>query len=727
MKFLVIVESPSKCIKIAGYLNTFDPTNHYDVVATMGHINELKSLSDINMTTFECKYTLSDSKIKQVNLIKSKIKDANEVIIATDDDREGESIGYHVCNTFGLNVATTKRIIFHEITESAIVSAIQNPTVINMDKVKAQQARQIMDLLVGFQLSPQLWSHILKKNSLSAGRCQSPALRLIYDQEKEIEDANPSLIYNTTGYFFGQNLPFLLDHKFETKEDAENFLAESLNHEHIFQIGPLTKSIRKQPEPFTTSKLQQACSNEFRLSPKETMRICQTLYEAGLITYMRTDSKHYSEEFIDTVKEYITSTMEPRYLDQGILDGVTLGKENERKEPKKKKAKTVVAQGAHEAIRPTDILVQTVADLDPKELKVYQLIWRNTLESCLPPAVIQCVKASISAFDSKNFVYTSEQIEFPGFKIVKPVASDNDPHFLYIQTIKKNLVVPFNKIASEATLKGQKSHFSEAHLVHLLEEKGIGRPSTFSSLVEKIQEKEYVKKQDIAGKKVSVTDFEIDPEGNLSESTREKEIGKEKEKLVLLPLGKIVSEFLEQHFHPLINFDFTREMEDQLDRVAKRESDIVALCSHCNHMIQECLKPLASTDKIVLPNQEATIQEAIGTHEGHPVYIKKGKFGLYAEWGSDTKSLKSFGNRPIENIRWEDVLPILQSGSTTLREINEHMSIRKGPRGNYIFYQLPKAKKPTFFSLAGFTGGDAVTCDLNVLKEWIKEKYDTLS
>lgn len=739
MKILVLVESPSKCKKIAGYLNAFDPANHYDVVATMGHINELKSLSDINMSTFECKYTLSDSKIKQINVIKSKIKESSEVIIATDDDREGESIGYHVCTTFGLNLLETKRIIFHEITESAIVAAIQNPSKINLDKVRAQQARQIMDLLVGFQLSPQLWANILKNNSLSAGRCQSTALRLIYDQEKEIEESVPTLSYNTTGYFFSQNLAFHLEHKFESKEDVENFLEESVNFDHVFQLGPVTKSIRKQPEPFTTSKLQQACSNEFHMSPKETMRICQSLYEAGLITYMRTDSKYYSEEFINTIKCYVTRNFEPRYLDQGVLDVVTLGKDiDSLKEEesvttnKKKKAKVVKEPvisngGAHEAIRPTDIFTLNVKDLEPKELKVYQLIWRNTLESCLPPAIFQCVKATITAFNSNVFVYTSEQIEFPGYKIVKPLASDTDPHFIFLQTLKKNAVVSFNKIVSEGTQKGHKLHFTEAHLVHLLEEKGIGRPSTFSSLVEKIQEKEYVKKQDVAGKKLMATDFELDSEGNLIESTKEKEIGKEKGKLVLTPLGKIVSEFLEKHFQRLINFDYTREMEDQLDKIAKRESDLQSLCSQCNTLISQCLEPLLATgNSTATSTMSQTRPESLGEYEGHPVYVKKGKFGLYAEWGTDTKSLKSFGNRPVESIRWEDVLPVLQSGSSTIRTINEHMTIRKGPKGFYIFYQLPKAKKPTFLSLAGFSS-NFQTCELNELKTWIKDKFDILS
>lgn len=733
MKILVIVESPSKCKKIQKFLNDHDSVNIYEVVATMGHITELNSLQNIDIANgFRCRYTLVDSKAKQIETLRKKVRESNEVLVATDDDREGESIGYHVCTTFGLDVESTKRIVFHEITESAIIKALHLPRFIDMNKVKAQQARQIMDLLVGFQLSPQLWKHILKnkENPLSAGRCQSPALRLIYDNEKDIENSPPVQVYNLNGHFFSQNISFQLDYKYETAEEIENFLVEAINFDHVFSLGPVSKSTRKQPEPFTTSKLQQAASNEFSYSPKDTMKACQHLYEAGFITYMRTDSKLYSMEFTESVKKYIERNLDvSKYLVPELLDSLTLSsdKNEEEKEPPKKKAKKVVEevkpQEAHEAIRPTDIFVLAAEDesFGPKERKMYQLIWRNTLESCLPPALFSCVKASLSAFDSRHFVYSSERLDFPGFKIVKPSASDTDPHFNFLLNARQNVVVPFSKMTATVSLKGQKLHHTEAHLVHLLEEQGIGRPSTFSSLVDKIQEKQYVVKQDLPGKKIRCLEYVLDSEGSLEESNIEKEVGKEKGKLFITPLGKIVSEFLHQHFQPLINYEFTKQMEDSLDQIVKRETDLATLCQSCNLLINQCLEPLGINTNTALTTSSK--KEALGTFEDLPVFLKNGKFGFYAQWGEKTRNLKEFSKLAMEEVTWDKVLPLLEEGTPILREINKDVSIRRGPKGNYIFYKPPKAKKPMFLSLSGFEN-DFTSCNIEIIKSWIREKHN---
>ena len=313
---LVIVESPAKCKKIEQYLGP-----GYKCLASIGHLRELPSLKNIDIeNNFNPTYTVIDNalKKKQIELLRKEIKSAGEVILATDDDREGEAIAWHLCQLYKLDVNKTKRIIFHEITESALQSAVQQPKTINMDIVNAQQARQILDILVGFKVSPMLWKFIAspkgKEYSLSAGRCQTPALRLIYDNELEIKAAEERKVYNVTGYFTNANIAFDLNPqgKYETEDDMIDFLevCADLNKGNnlIYTCSQPVKTYKKAPEPFTTSRIQQVASNELHYSPKETMRLCQILYEGGYITYMRTDSKTYSAEFIAGVKTYITRT-----------------------------------------------------------------------------------------------------------------------------------------------------------------------------------------------------------------------------------------------------------------------------------------------------------------------------------------------------------------------------------------------------------------------------------
>jgi len=299
-KYLVIVESPAKCKKIEEYLGSA-----YTCIASFGHLRELGSLKNIDIENhFTPSFTVIDNDIKkkQIEKIRSEIKKVDEVILATDDDREGESIAWHLCQLFSLPVEKTKRIIFHEITETAIQQAVLHPRTINMQIVYAQQARQILDLLVGFHISPVLWKAFNKGNGLSAGRCQTPALRLVYDNQKEI-DANPSvLVYDVVGYFTNKNIPFDLNREIEKEEETEEFLEAIVNIEHYLHINPVNKTTKTPPEPFSTSRLQQTASNELHYSPKETMTLCQKLYEAGYITYMRTDAKKYSEDFVNIQK-----------------------------------------------------------------------------------------------------------------------------------------------------------------------------------------------------------------------------------------------------------------------------------------------------------------------------------------------------------------------------------------------------------------------------------------
>ena len=791
---LVIVESPAKCKKIEEYLGP-----GYKCLASFGHLRELSSLKNIDIeNNFNPTYNVIDNalKKKQIELLRKEMKNANEVILACDDDREGEAIAWHLCQLYKLDVNKTKRIIFHEITESALQSAVQHPKTINMDIVHAQQARQILDILVGFKVSPMLWKFITKpkgkEHSLSAGRCQTPALRLIYDNDNDINKSEERKVYNTTGYFTNSNIAFDLSPqgKHESEDEITDFLDGSADFSHIYNCSQPVKLYKKPPEPFTTSRIQQVASNELHYSPKETMRICQLLYEGGFITYMRTDSKTYSAEFLVAVKEYIVHTYAQgeKYIGENI-DSMATGavKEPEKKRNAKKTEKPQ-PQEAHEAIRPTNIsLCELPENMDSgtatfgsKERRMYKLIWETTLESCMAPASFHSVTANISSFQDTKFVYTSELIDFPGWKIVAKKYSTENKEYQYLQQIKQNSIIPYKKICARVSIKGSKQHYTEARLVQLLEEKGIGRPSTFSSLVDKIQERGYVKKEDIKGKELLCKDYELEND-EICEIETKREFGNEKGKLVLQPLGRVVMEFLEKHFDDLFNYNYTSLMEDDLDKISKGEHIWHELCNKCNKEIDtlvdglkdetkieikidenntymigkygpviKCVeevdgkeeikfKPIKkdvdtkllekgafTAEDIIDTNKTAKSQYILGQHNGKDVILKKGKFGLYISWGENSKNLKELGNRPIENITFDEVRKYLDEGSNIIREISSNISIRKGPKGDYIFYKTAKMKKPDFKDVKAFvseTKEDYKICDITILKSWLSDKY----
>ena len=784
---LIIVESPAKCKKIEEYLGP-----GYKCVATYGHLRTITSLKHIDIErNFKPIYTIIDEPFKksQIEFLRNEIKNANEVILSSDLDREGEAISYSIIELFKLPM-DTKRITFNEITESAIQLAIKNPRTIDMNTVNAQQARQILDVLVGFKVSPMLWKFISspkgKEFSLSAGRCQTPALKILYDNQKDINEHDEIKVYNTTGYFTNSNIVFELNKQFETDDEITDFLDGSADFSHIYTCSQPVKIFKQPPEPFTTSKLQQVASNELHYAPKETMRICQSLYEGGFITYMRTDSKIYSNDFIDSTKKYIIKNYDAKYINENIDSmntGVSLVKESVKK--KQQTTDKPPPQEAHEAIRPTDIsLFELPEGLDNKERRMYKLIWENTLESCMAVASFHSVKATITAFQNTVFVYSSELIDFPGWKIVKKKYSTDNKEYQYLQTIKQTSIIPYKKICSKVTIKGLKQHYTEARLIQLLEEKGIGRPSTFSSLVDKIQERGYVKKEDIKGRELSCTDFELE-NGELFEIETKREFGNEKGKLVIQPLGTIVIDFLDKHFAGLFNYEYTKLMEDELDKIAKGELMWFNLCENCNNQIDLLIDGLKDETKIeikldenntyivgkfgpvvkyieIIDGKEAIKfkpikknldihkiengeymvedildkvdtskttkgQYILGTHEGNDVILKKGKFGIYISWGENSKNLKELGNRPIENITFDEVKKYLDDGNKNIREINSNMSIRKGPKGDYIFYKTTKMKKPKFFDLKNFNSDikeDYKICDINILRSWIRENYD---
>jgi DNA topoisomerase-1 len=590
---LVIVESPAKCQKIEGYLGK----DKYTCLASFGHIREIADgLKSIDVDReFAIKFAIMSSKQAQVAKLRAAIADASEVILATDDDREGEAIAWHLCQVFHLSVATTKRIIFHEITEPALKAAVAAPRTINMSLVLAQQARQVLDLVVGYKISPVLWTYVAHTN-LSAGRCQTPALRLVYDNYKEIEASKATMVYTVSGIFTKLNLTFHLSQEIESAGDSstgDSSTGDSSGEETLERFiretaaapdtgfratvgGPAKKTTKPPPRPYSTSTLQQAASNDLHLSPKDTMSVAQKLYEGGYITYMRTDSRVYSAEFVAKACEYIRK----RFGGEGAtaedlignLSGVSSGGGP---------AAAAATAAAHEAIRPTDISRTLLPQsCHPREHRLYSLIHRNTLESLMAPAICQSLTMAISspvkvagAPTACEYRYTAEQVIKPGWKLVAGGYDKEAMEYTYFASLVASAAMPFKRIMTKCSLRNTKSHYTESGLVQMLEKMGIGRPSTFSSLIDKIQERGYVKLKDVPGKSIECREFVITKNSgpavaSVESKTEVREMGGESRKLVIQPLGIIVIEFLLAHFAPLFEYEFTKNMENQLDEIA---------------------------------------------------------------------------------------------------------------------------------------------------------------
>jgi DNA topoisomerase I len=784
---LLIVESPAKCQKIESYLGS-----GYKCIASYGHIQELAGMKNIDIDdNFKPSFLPMESKTQQINKMRTLIKNAKEVLLASDDDREGEAIGWHICQVFNLPL-NTKRIIFHEITKDAIVKAVQNPTCLNMDIIYAQQARQILDVIVGYKISPMLWKHISRnsKTGLSAGRCQTPALRIVYDNQKDIDESPGKKVYNTTGYFSQMNLGFSLNHNFEiigfntTTNTMEQFLEASVEHTHIYSCSKPKQTTKTPPIPFTTSSLQQKASSELNISPKEAMSICQKLYEDGYITYMRTDSNTYCLEFIERASGFIKDKYGDAYLHEDVnrLSERKVEKPKKKSASKKKGGKETNetsennAQEAHEAIRPTDVTYEKIGDTySSKERRMYNLIWSVTVESCMSPALYQSISAAISAPMEKEYKYSTELVNFPGWKIVRGYEKEN-PEYQFLQTIKPKATVQYNKITSKVSVKDLKSHYTEARLVQLLEEKGIGRPSTFSSLIEKIQERGYVKKDDVKGQKIKCIDYEL-VKDELAEIEDEREFGNEKNKLVLQPLGHLVIEFLVQHFEKLFDYEYTKNMETSLDQVAKGNTIWHHICRDCLAVINECSKDLSSDDKQIikiddvhtymigkygpvikcgngdkttflqvkkdididrLKNNQYKLEDivetngssmsgsgsqSIGKYKDDDVFIKTGKFGNYITWGENKKTLNGL-KKDLDDITIDDLIPLIENttslNTTMVRIINADISIRNGKFGHYIFYKTSSMSKPKFIKLAGFKG-NYNTCPEDEIERFVNK------
>lgn len=765
-KFLLIVESPSKCAKIENYLGL-----EYCCIASKGHLRQIIGLKSID-TKNDFKPTFSLIQEKKDHIEKMKdIIDAfphDKIYLATDDDREGEAISWHICEIFNLPISTMKRILFHEITKPAITEAIKKPTVINMKLVMAQQARQILDIIVGYKISPFLWKHLYNnsENSLSAGRCQTPALKLVYDNNEERKKISISKDYHINGIFTDKKIKFALSNAMNTEEECENFLNLSKTYKHQLKIHKNSNIQKSPPQPFHTSRLLQTASNQLHMSPNETMSLCQQLYQNGYITYMRTESSLYSKEFLNKIETYITKTYEnKKYV--GDLSKV-MNKNNDN---------------PHEAIRSTQIEMKTLPNCSNNRMvSLYKLIWRNTIESCMSVANYEQTTIHISSPVESIYKTEIEKPIFLGWKIVNNKINLTDEQnscnalLLYLKSLEtKGSGVVYDNISCELNIKNNHHFYTEASLINKLESLGIGRPSTFSTIIETIKERGYVNKEDTKGITVNCIEYVL-KKNNIEKSIKDKTFGAEKSKLIIQPIGILCIEFLFEYFQKLFSYEYTKNMELELDSICNNEDKIWnIICKECYNEIKIISKTMKNINKKTyeispgyslafekygpvirhdldnneyeylsvkkdfvfdldkLSNKEYNLQDIIlkennqlGNYQNEEIQIKSGRYGYYAEWGDKKESIKDI-NVPLEDITLEILTEFLnkkqKENKPVLREINEQLSVRKSKFGLYIYYKTSSMKKPRFLNIKKFEKG-VLTCEKDELINWLIKEYN---
>ena len=593
---LVIVESPAKCSKIQGFLGT-----GWRVIASMGHIRALKQELDavgIDRDFAPSYEFMTKEKSKALKALKDAAADAKTVYLAADDDREGEAIAYSVCVYLKLNPTTTPRAVFHEITERAVKAAVASPRLIDMNRVLAQQARAMLDMMIGFTMSPILWKHVAR--GLSAGRCQTPALRLVVEREDEIAAFKGSSAWKISGdWETSETKPFKFDaalsDELEGEEDALNYLemVHGSSADATVKSNTIKPWTSSPPPPLITSTLQQQASALYGCNPKNTMKIAQKLYEAGHITYMRTDKAVLSEEAVIAARTWVSKNYGADFVGSSGAPGTVGAKEEKPKKGGKKKKedaaeKEVQAQEAHEAIRPThiEVLSDTLpGDLTVTEKKIYNLIWQRTVQSVMANAIGETctVKFQTETDEELDFNWQTSwrRTTFLGWQRAGKVAEldgEEEDEATASGTVwnKATKLAEGTKLAW-AALKASPhetkapGRYTEATLVRELEKHGIGRPSTFASLIAAIQDKSYVETRDIEGKQVEIKTYSLDkgakwpPAADVAKKT----VGKEKQKLVPTELGRSALTFMLAHFDDLFDYKFTAQMEQRLDAVSE--------------------------------------------------------------------------------------------------------------------------------------------------------------
>ena len=698
-KNLVIVESPAKAKTIEKFLG-----KDFKVMSSYGHIRDLKKKElSIDDKTLEPEYEIPAEKIKLVADLQSKAEKAEKVWLASDEDREGEAISWHLCEVLGLDEKKTNRIVFHEITKPAILEAIEHPRHLDMNLVNAQQARRVLDRLVGFKLSPVLWRKV--KPALSAGRVQSVAVRLIVEREREIENFKSEVFYNVNGIFAITNpdgsateVKAMLGTRFKTHQEVSDFLEQC--KDATFTVESVSKKPTKRTPapPFTTSTLQQEAARKLGFTVSQTMMLAQHLYENGLITYMRTDSVNLSKLCLGASKEEITKLYGEQYSKTRQYHTSSKG-----------------AQEAHEAIRPT-YMNQTEIEGNPQEKRLYDLIWKRTAASQMTDAEIEktTVEIAISTTGSQksavSFVAQGEVVKFDGFlKVYRESADDEDLQQDEFSHILPPLVegqqLTRREISATERYTSGPQRYTEASLVKKLEELGIGRPSTYAPTISTIQQREYVQKGDKKGEERFYT-VDILKGKQITQKQRKEMVGSDKGKLLPTDIGLVVNDFLMEHFKDIMDYNFTAKVEQDFDKIAEGDEQWKAM--------------LKSFYKEFEPTVEATLnarsehkagERLLGNDpkSGKPVFVKIGRFGPVVQIGTaDDRDKPQFAQLPkelsMESISLEEALELFKLPRTLGEYEGGTVIIGSGRFGPYVLHDkkytsLPKGEDPMTITL----------------------------
>jgi len=681
-KNLVIVESPAKAKTIEKFLG-----KDFTVMSSFGHIADLptKELGVDTEGDFKPKYIVSKDKKDVVSKLKKQAKNAEMVWLASDEDREGEAIAWHLAEELKLDKNRTKRIVFHEITKTAILKAIENPRDINYDLVNAQQARRVLDRLVGYELSPVLWRKV--KGGLSAGRVQSVSVRLIVEREREINEFNAEASYRIDAEFTteeGKTLKAKLPRNFDTKEEAEKFLKE--NQQANFKVADLTtKPAKKSPAPpFTTSTLQQEASRKLYFSVSKTMTMAQRLYEAGHITYMRTDSVNLSDDARKGAKDEILKAYGEKFSKTRQFKGKSKG-----------------AQEAHEAIRPTNFENHTVnADRDQERL--YELIWKRAIASQMSDAQLERTNVKIEADKhDKQFTANGEVLKFEGFLKVYLEGSDDEDEEQegMLPALRVNEKLDNNYITATERFTRPPYRYTEASLVKKLEELGIGRPSTYAPTISTIQNRNYVEKGSVDGVERKYAQLSLKNDKYREQELTEN-IGSDKGKLVPTAVGQVVNDFLVMHFSNILDYNFTAKVEQSFDDIAEGNEE-------WTKMLRDFYSEFHPQVLDVAANADREVGERIlgkDPESGKPVSVRLGKFGPMVQIGSveDEEKPRFAGltpNQSLDSITYEEAMDLFQLPKEIGEWEGEPVEVNNGRFGPYVkyagkFVSLDKGEDP---------------------------------
>lgn len=693
-KNLVIVESPAKAKTIEKYLGA-----DYKVMSSYGHIRDLKKKDfGVDLKTFEPQYEIPADKRKVVTELRAQAKKSEAVWLASDEDREGEAISWHLAEVLGLDPKETRRIVFHEITKPAILSAIEHPRHIDLNLVDAQQARRVLDRLVGFKLSPVLWRKV--RPSLSAGRVQSVAVRLIVEREREIQQFKPESSYRATAVFevpaSNGSITLLkaeLNKRFATRDEAQAFLEKC--KKATFTIDAITtRPTKRNPAPpFTTSTLQQEAARKLGFPVAVTMRVAQSLYESGLITYMRTDSMNLSDLCLNSCGPVISSLMGDEYHQRRTYHTHSKG-----------------AQEAHEAIRPTDMNRQTIEG-DTREQRLYELIWKRTIACQMADAKLERTTVSIAVSETDEmFQATGEVVRFDGFLRVYRESQGDDEN---ANADESKLLPPMNEgealqrreVVAQQRFSQQPARYTEASLVHKMEELGIGRPSTYAPTISTIQNREYVVKGDAEGTPRSYDQLTLQSD-TISETTQSENVGSNRGKLVPTDIGLVVNDFLMEYFPEIMDYNFTANVEKQFDEVAEGKENWTEMISN---FYQDFEPQVERTLNEKTEHRVGERELGVDPKSGKPVSVKIGRFGPVVQMGTPSDDEKpQFANltkgQSIETITLEEALELFKLPRTLGELEGQVVKANVGRFGPYVqlgklFVSIPKGEDPMDITL----------------------------